>query len=144
MVSEQLPPSPPPRKIVPRLGLGFRSRSGLVLGMGATRQLPPTKIVTRLGFGFGLGLVLGLGAIFFFFFFFFGGVGGNCPRTLNYKSTGKRIIEIISLMMEGKLLLCVFLGVDFKLLFGIRLHVLLKFSLQLQPRLIVRHQGDVE
>ena len=115
MVSEQLPPSPPPRKIVPRLGLGFRSRSGLVLGMGATRQLPPRKIVTRLGFGFGLGLVLGL--------------GGNCPRTLNYKSTGKRIIEIISLMMEGKLLLCVFLGVDFKLLFGIQLHVLLKFSL---------------
>ena len=84
MVSEQLPPSPPPRKIVPRLGLGFRSRSGLVLGMGATRQLPPRKIVTRLGFGFGLGLVLGLGAVFL------GGGGGrgggcSCPRTLNYK-----------------------------------------------------------
>ena len=46
----------------PRLGLGFGSRLGLVLGSGATRQLPPRKIDTRLGFG--LGLVLGLGGQF--------------------------------------------------------------------------------
>ena len=40
MVSGQLPP----RKIVPRLGLGFGSRLRLVLGLGATRQLPTKKI----------------------------------------------------------------------------------------------------
>ena len=52
------------KRIAPWLGLGFVSRSGLVLGLGATRQLPPRKVAPRLGLGFGLGLVLGLGAIF--------------------------------------------------------------------------------
>ena len=46
---------PPP----PRSGLGFRSRLGLVLGLGTTRQLPRRKIDPWLGLG--LGLVLGLG-----------------------------------------------------------------------------------
>ena len=55
-----------------RLGLGFGARSGLVLGLGATRQLPPRKIARRLGLGFGLGLVLGLG----------GGGGGARPGIL--------------------------------------------------------------
>ena len=48
----------------------------LVLELGRpTRQLPPRKIVPRLGLGLGLGLVLGLGggAIFH---------GGNCPGTV--------------------------------------------------------------
>ena len=43
LVSGQLPP----RKIVPRLGLGFRSRSGLALASGATRQFPPRKVAPR-------------------------------------------------------------------------------------------------
>ena len=41
-VSGQLPPPPHPRKIAPRLGLGFVSRLGLILGLGATRLLPPS------------------------------------------------------------------------------------------------------
>ena len=36
----------------------------LGLGWGATRQLPPRKIAPRLSIGFGLGLVLGLGGNF--------------------------------------------------------------------------------
>ena len=44
---------------LPRLVLGLGSRLGLVLGLGATRQLPPRKIAPWLG----LGLALGLGAI---------------------------------------------------------------------------------
>ena len=44
---------------LPRLVLGLGSRLGLVLGLGATRQLPPRKIAPLLG----LGLALGLGAI---------------------------------------------------------------------------------
>ena len=63
MVSGQLPP---------RLGLGFLSRSGLVLGLGATRQLPPKKIASRLGLEFGLGLVLELWGNF---------PRGSCSRT---------------------------------------------------------------
>ena len=47
-------PPPPPWS-----GLGFRSRLGLVLGLGTTRQLPRRKIDPWLGLG--LGLVLGLG-----------------------------------------------------------------------------------
>ena len=38
-----------------------------------TRQSPPNKIDPRLGLEFGLGLVLGLGAIF---------IAGNCPRVV--------------------------------------------------------------
>ena len=45
----------PQQKIAPLLGLGFWSRSGLFLGLGATRNLRTRKIVPlfRLGFGFG-------------------------------------------------------------------------------------------
>ena len=43
----------------PQSGLGFRSRLGLVLGLGTTRQLPRRKIDPWLGLG--LGLILGLG-----------------------------------------------------------------------------------
>ena len=68
LVSGQLPPE----ENCPRLGLGFGSRSELVLGLGATRQLAPRKIALQLELGLGLGLVLGLGAIF---------LGGYCPRT---------------------------------------------------------------
>ena len=61
------------KPLSPRLGMGFGSSLGLVLGLAATRQLPSRKIVPRLGLRFGLGLVLGLaGAIF---------LGGNCHRT---------------------------------------------------------------
>ena len=63
--SKRHPDNCPPRKIAPRLGLRFGSKSGLVLGLGATRQLSPRKIAPpRLGLGFGLGLVLGLGGNF--------------------------------------------------------------------------------
>ena len=51
-----------PEENCPRLGLGFVSSFGLVLGFGATRQLPLRKIATWLGLE--LGLVLGLGANF--------------------------------------------------------------------------------
>ena len=70
-VSGQLPSKENP----PGLGLGFGPKSGLVLGLGATRQLPPKEIVPRLGLALSLGLILGLGggAIF---------LGGNCPRIL--------------------------------------------------------------
>ena len=51
--SDNCPPPPA------RSGLGFRSRLGLVLGLGTTRQLPRRKIDPWLGLG--LGLVLGLG-----------------------------------------------------------------------------------
>ena len=57
------------RKIAPeenclpvRVGVG--SRLGLVLGLGATRQLPWRNIDPRLGLEVGLGLVLGLGGNF--------------------------------------------------------------------------------
>ena len=63
---ERYPDNCLPRKIAPRLGLGFRSRSELVLGLGETRQLSPRKIAPWLGLGFGL--VLGLW------------VEGNFPR----------------------------------------------------------------
>ena len=56
---QRFPDNCPPRKIALRLGLGFLSRLGLVLGFGrATRQLTPTKIALRLG------LVLWLGDSF--------------------------------------------------------------------------------
>ena len=59
------------------LGFWFGSTLGLVLGLGRggeiTRQSPPNKIDPRLGLEFGLGLVLGLGAIF---------LAGNCPRVV--------------------------------------------------------------
>ena len=57
-----------PRKIIPRLGLGFGSRSGSVLGLWATRQLLRRKITPWLGLGYGLGLVWGW--------------VGDCPRTV--------------------------------------------------------------
>ena len=58
--------APPPflRKITPWLGLGFWSRLGLVLGLGATRQLLWRKFALWLGSGFGLGLVFGVGGNF--------------------------------------------------------------------------------
>ena len=50
----------PQQKIAPLLGLGFWSRSGLFLGLGATRNLRTRKIVPLFRLGFGLGFVLGL------------------------------------------------------------------------------------
>ena len=51
----------PPRKISPRLGLGFGSRLGLVLGLGDNQTIAPKEnSPPLLGLGFGLGLVLGL------------------------------------------------------------------------------------
>ena len=58
---------PPPPLL--RLGLGFGSRLLLVLGLGATRQLPSMKIDPWSGLEVRLWSVLGLGALFF---------GGNC------------------------------------------------------------------
>ena len=57
MVSGQLPP----RKIAPRLGLGFGSRSGLVLVLGDNPTITPKKNCAQVRLEFGLGLVLGWG-----------------------------------------------------------------------------------
>ena len=54
----------PRGKLIPsllRLGLGFRSRLGLVLGFGGNQTISPEKNDLWLGLGFGLGLLLGLG-----------------------------------------------------------------------------------
>ena len=62
-ISEQIaryPDNCTPRKIAPRLGLGFGSRLGLVLGLGGNQTIAPEENCPRLGLGFGLGLVLGL------------------------------------------------------------------------------------
>ena len=56
-----LNPCPPPPH---RIGLGSESRLVLVLGLGVTRQLPPSKIAPWLGLGFPSGLVLELGGNF--------------------------------------------------------------------------------
>ena len=60
------------RAIPPWLGLGFRSTSGIVLMLRGNQTIAPEENRHRLGLRFGLGLVLGLGAIF---------LEGNCPRT---------------------------------------------------------------
>ena len=44
ITKNRYPDNCPPRKIAPQLGLWFGSRLGLVLGLRATRQLPPWKI----------------------------------------------------------------------------------------------------
>ena len=54
------PDNCPPRKIAPRLGLGFGSRSRLVLGLGDNQAIAPEEDCPRLGLGFGLGLVFGV------------------------------------------------------------------------------------
>ena len=62
-ISEQIaryPDNCTPRKIASRLGLGFGSRSGLVLGLGGNQTIAPEENCPWLGLGFGLGLVLGL------------------------------------------------------------------------------------
>ena len=65
-LEERYPDNCPHAENYPPFRLWFASRSGLVLGLGgATRQFAPKKIVPRLVLGFGLGLVLRLGAIFF-------------------------------------------------------------------------------
>ena len=53
-----------PRKIVPRLGLGFGSRLGLTLGLRGNQTIAPEENSPRLELGFRLGLVLGLGSNF--------------------------------------------------------------------------------
>ena len=66
MVSTQLPPPPHPRKIAPRLEMGFGSRSGLILwlGGGGNQTIAYKENCPRLRLGFGLGLVMGLGCNF--------------------------------------------------------------------------------
>ena len=54
----KLPPPPP------RLGLGFGSRLLLVLGLGATRQLPSMKIDTLVRFRGSVRVSLGVGGKF--------------------------------------------------------------------------------
>ena len=83
----------------PPVRLGFGSRLELVLELGGNQTIAPVENYHRLGLGFGLGLVLGLGAIF---------LGRNCPRTsvsalssfvtitnfnLTCLSTGKSLLE---------------------------------------------------
>ena len=72
---------PLPRKIAPPplwLGLEFGSRLELVLGLRINQTIAPKEnSPLLLVLGFGLGLVLGLGAIF---------LGGNCPRTLIFSN----------------------------------------------------------
>ena len=70
-----------PRKIARRLGLGFRSRSGLVLGLGGNQTIASEENWPLLELGFDLGLVLGLGGIFLW---------GNCPRTWKFFATDKK------------------------------------------------------
>ena len=78
-VSGQLPP----RKIVPRLELGFQSRIGLVLGLGQNQTIAPednyalvrVRVWVRISFGVG-----GWGWAIF--------LRGNCPRTGENTSAG--------------------------------------------------------
>ena len=58
---QEYPDNCPRGRLTPRLGLEFGSKLGLILGLGAARQLHPRKIAPWLRLGFGLGLVLGLG-----------------------------------------------------------------------------------
>ena len=74
-VSGQLPP----RKIVPRLELGFQSRIGLVLGLGQNQAIAPEDNYPLVGVGFGWGVGGGGGAIF---------LRGNCRRTGENTSVG--------------------------------------------------------
>ena len=92
-----------PRKIVPQLGLGFGSRSGIVLGLGTTRQLHLKKIVPRVGLGFGLGLVLGLAAVF---------LECSCPRTLLETSSPNIFIYMLSnIGMSQRMYVCVLVNI---------------------------------
>ena len=78
-VSGQLPP----RKIVPRLELGFQSRIGLVLGLGQNQAIAPednyplvrVRVWVRISFGVG-----GWGWAIF--------LRGNCRRTGENTSVG--------------------------------------------------------
>ena len=92
-----------PRKIVAQLGLGFGSRSGIVLGLGTTRQLHLKKIVPRVGLGFGLGLVLGLAAVF---------LECSCPRTLLETSSPNIFIYMLSnIGMSQRMYVCVLVNI---------------------------------
>ena len=77
-VSGQLPPE----DYCPRLELGFGSRSGSVLVLEATRQLPPRKIAPAARVRVWLGVSFGVGGQFF--------LGGNWPRTNFRNSQEKR------------------------------------------------------
>ena len=72
----------------PRLGLGFGSRLGLVLGFGGNQTVYPKENSPRLVLGFGLQLVLGLGAIF---------LGCNCPIVGTASIVIDSLIHIIHL-----------------------------------------------
>ena len=60
----------PPRKISPRLGLGFGSRLGLVLGLGDNQTIapkgnsPPVRVRVWVRVSLGVGGQFSLGAIF--------------------------------------------------------------------------------
>ena len=70
MVSAQLP-HPHPRKIAPRLEMGFGSRSGLILWLGGGGQpdnclqgkLPPVKARVWIRVSYGVGVQLSKGTI---------------------------------------------------------------------------------
>ena len=65
---------PPHRGKLPPVKIGVWVKARLVLGLagGGNQTTEPEENSPWLGLGFGLGLVLGLGAIF---------LGANCPRT---------------------------------------------------------------
>ena len=86
-VSGQLPP----RKIVPRLELGFQSRIGLVLGLGQNQAIAPednyplvrVRVWVRISFGVGVRISVGVGGWGWAIF-----LRGNCRRTGENTSVG--------------------------------------------------------
>ena len=78
------PDNCPPRKIAPRLGFGFGSRLGLVLGLSGNQTSVPRKIVPLLWLRVSVRVSFGLGAVF---------LGGVVPEPFyNYQGKLKSLI----------------------------------------------------
>ena len=81
-----------------RVGVWVKVR--VILGLGATRQLPSRKTASRLGLGFGLGLVLGLGPIL---------LRGIFPR-INFNIAERITLKVVLTSIIKQLLLILFLA----------------------------------